>query len=58
MVLLTDQAEQAEQDNPSRFLGTMEEMLGSTVQVEMAEQTECLVSQLEQMVRQIQETGV
>jgi hypothetical protein len=49
-----DQAELAELAFHSRFLGTMEEMPKSMVRVEMAEQTEPLVSQLEQAVRQIQ----
>jgi hypothetical protein len=58
MLVYMDQAEQVDQAFHSRFLSTMEEMLKCMVRVEMAEQTESLVSSLEQAVRQIQEMVV
>jgi hypothetical protein len=37
LLVVLDQPEQAEQDNPSRFLATMGEMPKPMVRVEMAE---------------------
>ena len=57
LVVQGQQAEQAEQAFHSRFLATMGEIPKNMVRVEMVDEIHPLVLQLEQAVRQIQETA-